>query len=111
MSTCGATLRGDKNGSPLSTTRWTTQGKAIGSSISIDLYHLTLETALKSRGLMEYLRSMFARVVEEGRTYPRKRPKGRPILGRLLRVISLLPKLPLMSLLVKEMETECRPSG
>lgn len=76
MSAYGAIPRADKNGSPLPTTRWTTQDKATGSPISIDLYRLTLETASKSPGLVEYLHSVFARVVEEGRTYPMEVAEG-----------------------------------
>ncbi|KAF9645009.1 hypothetical protein BDM02DRAFT_3120913 [Thelephora ganbajun] len=66
----------DKNGSPLPTTRWTARDKVTGSPIPIDLYHLTLETALKSPGLLDYLHSVFARIVEEGRTYPMEVAEG-----------------------------------
>jgi len=65
-----------KRESPLPTTRWTAQDKATGSPISIDLYHLTLETALKSPGLVEYLHSVFTRVVEDGKTYPMEVAEG-----------------------------------
>jgi hypothetical protein len=37
---------------------------------------ITLETALKSPGLVEYLHSVFARIVEEGRTYPMEVAEG-----------------------------------
>jgi len=40
------------------------------------MYHLTLETALKSPGLVEYLHSVFAQVVEDGRTYPMEVAEG-----------------------------------
>ena len=72
MSAYSATLltRMNKGGPPLPTTRWTTKDKATGSQISIDLHHLTLETVSKgSPGLVEYLHSTFAQVVEEGKTY------------------------------------------
>ena len=70
MSAYGSTLLVNKRGPPLPTTRWTTTDKATGSRISVDLYHLTLETVSKSPGLVEYLHSVFAQVVEEGKTYP-----------------------------------------
>lgn len=76
MSAYGAIPLVNKNGSPLPTTRWTTRDKATGSPISIDLYHLTLETASNSPGLVEYLHSVFARIVEEGRTYPMEVAEG-----------------------------------
>ena len=69
-------MKADKRGSLLPTTRWTTQDKVTGSPTPIDLYHLTLETALKSPGLVEYLHSVFARVVEDGRTYPMEVAEG-----------------------------------
>jgi len=40
------------------------------------MYHLTLETVSKSPGLVEYLHSVFARVVEDGRTYPMEVAEG-----------------------------------
>jgi hypothetical protein len=40
------------------------------------MHHLTLETALKSPGLAEYLYSVFARVVEDGKTYPMEVVEG-----------------------------------
>jgi len=78
MSAYGAiSLNGSHNReSPLPTTRWAAKDKATGSPISIDLYHLTLETALKSPGLVEYLHSVFAWVVEDGRTYPMEVAEG-----------------------------------
>ena len=60
----------------LPTTRRTTYDKVTGSPIPIDVYHLTLEMALKSPGLVEYLHSVFARVVEDGRTYPMEIVEG-----------------------------------
>lgn len=65
-----------KGRSPLPTTRWATRDKATGSQILVDAYHLTLETALKSPGLVEYLHSVFAQVVEDGRTYPMEVAEG-----------------------------------
>lgn len=77
MSAYGATLLVNKGRPPLPTTRWTTKDKATGSQISIDLYHFTLETASKrSSGLVEYLHSVFAQVVEEGKTYPMEVAEG-----------------------------------
>jgi len=76
MSAYGAILKADGRRSLLPTTRWTTRDKVTGSPIPIDLYHLTLETALKSPGLVEYLHSVFARVVEDGRTYPMEVAEG-----------------------------------
>lgn len=40
------------------------------------MYHLTLEIAMKSPGLVEYLHSVFAQVVEDGRTYPMEVAEG-----------------------------------
>jgi hypothetical protein len=40
------------------------------------MYHLTLEMALKCPGLVDYLHSVFARVVEDGRTYPMEVAEG-----------------------------------
>ena len=76
MSAYGAISKADKRGSLLPTTRWTTPDKVTGSLTPIDLYHLTLETALKSPGLVEYLHSVFARIVEDGRTYPMEVVEG-----------------------------------
>jgi len=77
MSAYGAIgSKGHRSELPLPTTRWTTRDKATGSPISIDLYHLTLETASKNPGLVEYLHSVFARVVEDGRTYPMEVAEG-----------------------------------
>ena len=76
MSAYGAIPRADKSGSPLPTTRWTAKDKATGSPVSIDMYHLTLEMASKSPGLVEYLYSVFARIVEEGKTYPMEVAEG-----------------------------------
>ena len=77
MSTYGAALLVNKGGPPLPTTHWTTKDKAAGSQISIDLHHLTLETVSKgSPGLVEYLHSILAQVVEEGKTYPMEVAEG-----------------------------------
>ena len=77
MSAYGAiSSKGREGESPLSTTRWTTRNKATGQPIFINVYHLTLETALKSPGLVEYLHSVFAQVVEDGRTYPMEVAEG-----------------------------------
>ena len=76
MSAYGTISKAYKRESLLPTTRWTTQDKVTGSPIPIDLYHLTLEAALKSPGLVEYLHSVFARVVEDGRTYPMEVAEG-----------------------------------
>lgn len=76
MSTYGETPRANRSGSPLPVTRWATQDKATRIPISIDLHHLTLETASKSPGLVEYIHSVFARVVEEGKTYPMEVAEG-----------------------------------
>jgi hypothetical protein len=78
MSAYGAiSSKGPKDRSqPLPTTRWTTRDKATGSPTFINTYHLTLEAALKSPGLVEYLHSVFARVVEDGRTYPMEVAEG-----------------------------------
>jgi len=82
MSAYGAIPLANKSRPPLPTTRWTTRDKATGSPISIDLYHLTLEMASKSPGLVEYLHSVFARIVEEGRTYPMEVAEGETYSGR-----------------------------
>jgi len=77
MSAYGAMgSRGHKSESPLPTTRWTTRDKATRLPISIHMHHFTLETASKSPGLVEYLHSVFARVVEDGRTYPMEVAEG-----------------------------------
>jgi len=77
MSAYGAALQVNKSSRPpLPTTRWTAQDKVTGSPIPIDLYHLTLEMASKNPGLVEYLHSVFARVVEEGKTYPMEVAEG-----------------------------------
>ncbi|KAF9779780.1 hypothetical protein BJ322DRAFT_339688 [Thelephora terrestris] len=62
--------------SPLPNTRWTVRDKTTGSPIFIDMHHLTLEMAMKCPGLVEYLHSVFARVVEDGRTYPMEVAEG-----------------------------------
>jgi len=78
MSAYGAiSSKGREDRPPLPSTRWTTRDKVTGSQIFIDMHHLTLETALeRSPGLVEYLHSVFARVVEDGRTYPMEVPEG-----------------------------------
>ena len=77
MSAYGAiSSKGRERELPLPTTRWTTRNKATGQPIFINMYHLTLETALKSPGLVEYLHSVFAQVVEDGRTYPMEVAEG-----------------------------------
>ena len=77
MSAYGAiSSKGREGESPLPTTRWTTRDKATGQPILINMYHLTLEKALKSPGLVEYLHSVFAQVVEDGRTYPMEVAEG-----------------------------------
>lgn len=76
MSAYGAISKAYRRESLLPTTRWTARDKVTGSPILIDLYHLTLETALKSPGLVEYLHSIFARIVEDGRTYPMEVAEG-----------------------------------
>jgi len=78
MSAYGSISKPHTHKSLLPTTRWTTQDKTTKSPIPIDLYHLTLETASESKspGLIEYLHSVFARVVEDGMTYPMEVSEG-----------------------------------
>ena len=76
MSAYGAALHVNKSGPPLPTTRWIAQDKVNRSPISINLYHLTLDMASKSPGLVDYLHSVFARIVEEGKTYPMEVAEG-----------------------------------
>src|SRR5882757_1857922 len=75
MSAYGA-IRSKRPSSSLPTTRWTVQDKTTGSPIKIYLYHFTLEMASKSPGLLDYLHSIFAQIVEEGRTYPMEVAEG-----------------------------------
>lgn len=70
MSAYGTVVSRYQGESPLPTTRWITRGKTIGPPVFIDTYHLTLKAARKCPGLVEYLHSVFAQVVEDGKTYP-----------------------------------------
>ena len=56
----------------LATTIWPT--KKTGSYVTI--HHLKLSTARQLPGLVEYLNAVFARVVEDGRTYPQEGEMG-----------------------------------
>jgi hypothetical protein len=76
MSAYGVISKAYDSESPLPATRWSIPDKGTGPPISIDLYHLTLEAALKSPGLVEYLHSVFAQIVEDGRTYPMEVAQG-----------------------------------
>jgi hypothetical protein len=76
MSAYGVFSKAYDSESPLPATRWSIPDKGTGPPISIDLYHLTLEAALKSPGLVEYLHSVFAQIVEDGRTYPMEVAQG-----------------------------------
>ncbi|CAA7264071.1 unnamed protein product [Cyclocybe aegerita] len=65
---------------PLPSTIWvasrpsTTGADSTSTPIHISIYHLTLTTARALPGLIEYLRDVFARVVEDGMTYPQEEP-------------------------------------
>ena len=77
MSAYGAiSSKGHIGRPPLPTTRWATRDRATGSQVFIDTYHFTLQTALESPGLLGYLHSVFAQVVEDGRTYPMEVAEG-----------------------------------
>ena len=76
MSAYGVISKAYDSESPLPATRWSIPDKGTRPPISIDLYHLTLEAALKSPGLVEYLHSVFAQIVEDGRTYPMEVTQG-----------------------------------
>ena len=69
-------VKGRTSELPLPIIRWTTRDKTVRSQTFIHTYHLTLEAALKSPGLVEYLHSVFARIVEDGKTYPMEVAEG-----------------------------------
>lgn len=52
----------------LATIRWPTKRP----DICVTTVHLKLSTARQSPGLVEYLNRVFAKVVEDGRTYPQE---------------------------------------
>ena len=77
MSAYGAIAKLRASNDLLSSTVWSTGGLSGGpedltESNLLSLHHLTLKHAQQYDGLVEYLRSVFAGVVEEGRTYPQE---------------------------------------
>lgn len=77
MSAYGAITKSHIFDGVLPSTVWSTGGlKVEGDSEAvvnhISLHHLTLKDARGYDGLVNYLRSVFAGVVEEGRTYPQE---------------------------------------
>ncbi|KAH6913931.1 hypothetical protein BKA70DRAFT_1181759 [Coprinopsis sp. MPI-PUGE-AT-0042] len=77
MSAYGAIVKSHTSGDVLPSTIWSTGGLKVEGDTQaavkhISLHHLTLKDAQKYQGLVEYLRSVFAGVVEEGRTYPQE---------------------------------------
>ncbi|TFK44892.1 hypothetical protein BDQ12DRAFT_730900 [Crucibulum laeve] len=67
MSAYGVIKRAN-NDNPLPPTLW--PGSKLGTYVAV--HHLTLPTAKKLDGLLEYLNIIFAKEVEEGRTYPQE---------------------------------------
>lgn len=75
MSAYGAIQRRD-TGFMLQPTNWTgSTSYSIETEVpSVSVYHLTLRVAKEHLGLIEYLCSVFAKEVEDGRTYPQEGP-------------------------------------
>jgi hypothetical protein len=77
MSAYGAIAKSRTSNDVLSSTIWSTgglkvEGKSQDAVNYVSIHHLTLKEAQIHEGLVEYLRSVFAGVVEEGRTYPQE---------------------------------------
>jgi hypothetical protein len=73
MSAYGAILRASRD-TLLPSTVWQSVGKEDRPSRAITVHHLTLDSARRSSGLIEYLWTTFAQVVEDGMTYPQEGP-------------------------------------
>ncbi|KAK0460947.1 uncharacterized protein EV420DRAFT_1619475 [Desarmillaria tabescens] len=69
MSAYGAIQRA-YTGDGLPSTVWCSSSKTKYATI----HHLTLQTAKPLNGLIEYLHQVFAKEVDDGRTYPQERP-------------------------------------
>jgi hypothetical protein len=61
-------LKAPSSGEILATIRWPTKRP----DTCVTTIHLKLSTARQSPGLVEYLNRVFAKVVEDGRTYPQE---------------------------------------
>lgn len=61
-------LRAHSSGRVLATISWPTKRP----DTYVTTIHLTITTARQSPGLVEYLNGVFAKVVEDGRTYPQE---------------------------------------
>ena len=61
-------LKAPSSGEVLATIRWPTKRP----DTCVTTIHLRLSTARQSPGLVEYLNRVFAKVVEDGRTYPQE---------------------------------------
>jgi len=71
MSVYGQIKRSTQDGSILRTRVWYTRAKAKEDNC-LYTYHLTLSKAQYRDGLVEYLHSVFSKVVEDGLTYPQE---------------------------------------
>jgi len=75
MSAYGAITKPLTFATPLAPTTWTCEPNVKRPDLSsrqLTIHHLTLETARSSRGLLDYLRAVFAIDIEAGRTYPQE---------------------------------------
>ncbi|EFI28130.1 MPR1 [Coprinopsis cinerea okayama7 len=74
MSAYGEVKRSQASVAPLPSTFWRTSlgADSKGAPETIAVHHLTLQIIEKYDALLDYLREVFAAVVEEGRTYPQE---------------------------------------
>ncbi|KAL0072484.1 hypothetical protein AAF712_000247, partial [Marasmius tenuissimus] len=73
MSAYGAIDRSDRHEVTLPSTIWSGKNRNELTT-HVTIHHLTLNTAQNLPGLVEYLGDVFAKEVEDGRTYPQEGP-------------------------------------
>ncbi|KAI0628980.1 hypothetical protein C8Q77DRAFT_326404 [Trametes polyzona] len=64
--------------SPLPSTTWKLASKRANAPKHLTIHHLTLESAEKFPGLVDYIHRVFADELEQGRTYPQEILPGKP---------------------------------
>ncbi|KAI0368955.1 hypothetical protein BV20DRAFT_968427 [Pilatotrama ljubarskyi] len=72
MSAYGAITTRTSSAFPLPSTTWQLASKRLGAPKHLSLHPITLETAEKFPGLLDYLHRVFADELERGQTYPQE---------------------------------------
>ncbi|KAI0359638.1 hypothetical protein OH77DRAFT_1395107 [Trametes cingulata] len=72
MSAYGAITTRTSAASPLPSTTWRLASKRPDAPKHLSLHHITLQTAQKFPGLLDYLHRVFADELERGQTYPQE---------------------------------------